>query len=135
MIRVVPDTNVLVSAVIAGGKPREFMRRSVEGEWTLVSSPALVEEFAEVLGRPKFGLDPDEVLRALRALLRLAEVVVPRKGVQIVVADPDDDRVLEAALEGRAQYIISGDRHLLALKEFEGIRIVRVAEFLDAQPR
>ena len=67
--------------------------------------------------------------------LALAEVVVPTRAVRVVAADPDDDRVLEAAVEGRAHYIVSGDRHLLELKGFEGIRIVSVAQFLASHPR
>ena len=130
MIRVVADTNVLVSAVIASGKPREFLRRSIAKEWTLVSSPPLLGEFADVIRRPKFGLSEDIVLRALGALVETVELVEPTRSLWVVVGDPDDDRVLEAALEGSAGFIVSGDRHLLGVREFEGIRILRVADFL-----
>jgi putative PIN family toxin of toxin-antitoxin system len=132
MTRVVADTNVLVSAVIASGKPREFLRRCVAKEWTLVSSPPLLEEFAEVLRRPKLRLTEGDVLRALGALVASVQVVEPRLAVRVVLNDPDDDRVLEAALEGKALFIVSGDRHLLRLGNFEGIRIVTVADFLAA---
>jgi len=132
MTRVAADTNVLVSAVIGSGKPREFLRRCVAREWILVSSPPLLEGFAEVLRRPKLGLTEGEVLRALGALVATVEVVEPKRAVRVVVDDPDDDRVLEAALEGRASFIVSGDRHLLRLRHFEGIRIVTVAELLAA---
>jgi len=132
MTRVVADTNVLVSAVIAGGKPREFLRRCVAKEWTLVSSPPLLEEFAEVLRRPKLGLGEGDVLRALGALVASVEVVEPRTTLRVGIDDQDDDRVLEAAFEGRAGFIVSGDRHLLRLGKFEGIRIATVADFLAA---
>jgi len=100
MTRVVADTNVLVSAVIANGKPREFLRRCIAKEWRLVTSPPLLAEYVDVL-------------RALSALVEVAEVVEPKRPVRVVIDDPDDDRVVEAAFEGAADFIVSGDRHLL----------------------
>src|SRR6266699_3795382 len=99
-MRIVADTNVLVSAVITEGKPRELLRRCVGGEWTLVTSPVLVGEFADVLRRPKFRLTDEVVRRALAGLLDVAELVEPIKRVQIIREDPDDNAVLEAALQG-----------------------------------
>ena len=132
MTRVVADTNVLVSAVIANGKPREFLRRCIAKEWRLVTSPPLLAEYVDVLRRPKFGLAEDDVLRALSALVEVAEVVEPKRPVRVVIDDLDDDRVLEAAFEGAADFIVSGDRHLLRLRIYERMPIVTVAEFLSA---
>ncbi len=130
MPRVVAGTNVLVSAVIANGKPREFLRRCIRGDVTLLTSPAILREFADVLHRPKFRMRDDEVRRTLTALAETAEVIEPQSTFHVVHEDPDDDAVLHVAHDGRADFIVSGDRHLLDLKEFRGIPILAVADFL-----
>lgn len=84
-----------------------------------------------MLQRPKFGLGDDEVQAALAALVQTAEVVDVTSDLRVVEADPDDDAVLCAAHDGRADVIVSGDRHLLDLKEWQGIRIMRAGELLD----
>ena len=134
-MRVTADTNVLVSAVIADGKLRQFLRGCVERKWTLLSSPVLLSEFLEVLRRPKLGLAEDEARRALVAVVEVAEIVEPRTPIHAISQDPDDDRVLEAAVEGRADCIVSGDRHLLRLRSFEEIPILRVADSLAQRAR
>lgn len=134
MARVVADTNVLISAVVADGKPRRFLRKCISGEVTLVTSTDLLQEFVEVLHRPKFKMAEDEVHRAMGVLVEISDVVIPTSQFRVVVEDPDDDAVLNAAHGGRAEWIVSGDKHLLELKQFKGIKIVRVADFLDAIP-
>ncbi|MFA5861801.1 MAG: putative toxin-antitoxin system toxin component, PIN family [Candidatus Thermoplasmatota archaeon] len=130
MVRVVADTNILVSAVIAAGKPRVFLQRCIAGDVTLVTSPFILGEFAEVLQRPKFKMGAEEVRRALTALAETAEIIEPRSTFRVVHDDPDDDAVLHVAHDGHADFIVSGDKHLLDLKEFEGRPILTVAEFL-----
>jgi len=128
-LRVVLDTNVLVSAFIfPGGAPEYVYRLAVEGRVELVTSRALLTELGRVLS-DKFQNRP-AAAEALAQIAALGTVVEPTKQVSVVQVDPDDDRVLEAALESGAQIIVSGDRHLLRLKTWQGISIVSPADFI-----
>lgn len=131
MPRVVADTNVLVSAVIAGGKPRAFLRRCIRGDVELVLSPAILDEVVDVLGRPKFEMTEDEVTRIVWTLIQTGHLVEIRSSFQVVEEDPDDDVILHTAVDGRAEIVVSGDKHLLKLKRYEDVRILTVAAFLE----
>lgn len=131
-MRAVIDTNVLVSGLLWHGAPHRLLEQARSGALVLVSSPALLAELADVIGRAKF----DAVLarsntsreQTLDALYRLAEVVEPPPLPEPVCRDPDDDEVLALAVAARAEMIVSGDPDLLVLKAFQGIPIVSPAE-------
>ncbi len=128
-MRVVPDTNVLVSAIVFGGPPGQIMERSAQGDLQLILSPALIDELREVLRR-KFGFSDAAVYQAETLLRRISTLVEPQQTVTLISADPQDNRVLEAALAGDADVIVSGDRHLLDLKTFGAVSIVTPRELL-----
>ncbi len=128
MARVVFDTNVLVSAYAYGGRPAELMRRAITGELELVTSPALLAELARVLA-DKLEFDADHVDAVVMQVARIAHIARPSHHLS-VLADEPDNRVLECAVEGGADSIVSGDRHLLDLGEYAGIPIIGVAEAL-----
>jgi putative PIN family toxin of toxin-antitoxin system len=131
-VRIVADTNVLVSALIfPGGSPETVYRLALEGRIDLVTSRPLLAELGRVLAE-KFGWQAERAEEAVAQLIRLAEIVEPQHRVTEVAADPADNRVLEAAAEGNADAVISGDRHLLALGSWRGIRIESPAAFLEA---
>lgn len=134
-MRVVFDTNVLISAfVFTGGAPEAAYRAALSGRIVLVTSPALLAELARVPA-DKFGWDDVMVETAVRQAARIGTVVRPRDTVSVFHRDPNDDRVLETAREGAADLIVSGDRHLLGLRSWDGIRVVRVAELLEELER
>jgi len=129
-LRVVLDTNILISAfVFPGGAPELVYRAALEGRITLVTSPPLLAEFGRVLS-DKFGWDPPHAQDAVAQVARIGDVVRPSETVEVIEDDPADDRVLEAAAAGRAEVIVSGDRHLLRLEEWRGVRIEKAASFL-----
>jgi putative PIN family toxin of toxin-antitoxin system len=129
-LRVVLDTNVLISAfVFPGGTPETVYRLALEGRITLVTSPALLAEFGRVTAA-KFGWEPIPIREAVGQLSRIAVVTRPTHRIAVVLDDPDDDRVLEAARAGSADAIVSGDRHLLRLEPWSGIPIMSPAAFL-----
>jgi putative PIN family toxin of toxin-antitoxin system len=129
-VRIVVDTNVLVSALIfPGGPPEAVYRLALERRIVLVTSRTLLAELGRVL-TTKFGWDAGRSEEAVRQLVRVAEIADPQQPVAEIEADPADNRVLEAAAEGRAEAIVSGDRHLLALTSWRGIRIESPAGFL-----
>ncbi|MFA4886340.1 MAG: putative toxin-antitoxin system toxin component, PIN family [Desulfotomaculaceae bacterium] len=135
-MRVVLDTNVLISGMlIPGGPPGKIVDLWTENIITVIVSQALIEEFFDVLLRPKFKRAGTVIERQdlLMGLLEMENSVFVFPGVRLHVIedDPEDNHVLECALEGKVQYIISGDTHLLALKEFQGIPIVAPAEFIS----
>jgi uncharacterized protein len=129
-VKVVVDTNVLVSALVfPGGAPEQVYRLAIEGRITLVTSPPLLAELGRVLTQ-KFGWRDDYVRAALAQIVRIGEIVEPFERVSIITDDPDDDRVLEAAKAAGAALIVSGDGHLLSLGHWVEVAIVSPAEFL-----
>jgi predicted nucleic acid-binding protein len=109
--------------------PFELWQRAVGGEYVLLISPAIIRELAEVL-RSGLRWPEAEIIAQLKLVVRVAKIVEPGTTIQVIKADPDDDRILECALAGGADLIVSGDHHLTRLKSFEGIGIVRPAYFL-----
>lgn len=129
-MRVVLDTNVLVSAFIfPRGPPEHVYRRVLPGELTLIISPALLAELGRVLV-DKFGWDSDYAGEVLAQLARVSELVEPHEEVDVISDDPADNRVLEAAAASGAEVIVSGDRHLRSLGRWREIRILEPAPFL-----
>ena len=129
-MKVVADTNVLVSALIfPGSTPEAFYRLALEGRIELVSSRPLLAELGRVLTE-KFGWEAERADEAIGQVVRLAEIVAPPEALSEIEADPSDNRVLEAAAEAGADVIVSGDRHLLALGSWRGIEILSRAAFI-----
>jgi putative PIN family toxin of toxin-antitoxin system len=131
MMRVVADTNIFISALMFGGLPGSFLDLAFLRSFQLVTSPILLDELDEKL-RLKFGLSASDADRVRARLESTALVVKPEVVLRVIIEDPDDDRVLECAVAGKAEYIVSGDRHLLKLGSFQGISIVTAREFMEA---
>jgi len=130
MARVVVDTNVLVSALINNGKPRRLLLKLLE-KHTVILSNQMLAELADVLSRDKFFVTNAQVGRFISILLRKATIVSADCGFKVILEDPDDDTVLSTALNGKADYIVSGDWHLLSLKKFEKIEVLKVNQMLE----
>lgn len=130
-MRAVIDTNVLISAIFWPGKPKQLLNQVRRGEITFLTSNPLLAELKEVLTRndKPFKLSEEEAARVLAVIRDLAEIVQPQSLITRC-RDEADNRVLECAVEGLADWIITGDKHLLDLGPFEEIKITTVAEFL-----
>lgn len=130
MTRAVLDTNTWVSGLGWGGPPGDVVEAALAGRFQIVTSPALLEELRRVLAYPKlakmFG-DADEVVE----LITVASQVVRPTVTLDLVRDPDDNRVLEAAITGSVDVIVTGDADLLSLDVVQGVRIVSPADFMD----
>jgi putative PIN family toxin of toxin-antitoxin system len=134
-VRAVFDTNVLVSAFVFPGGPPEFaFRAALSGRIALITSPPLLAEFGAVLNG-KFEWEDHMVEAAVGQVARIGTVVRPTARVTVINEDPADDRVLEAAQEGVADVIVSGDRHLLRVGTWREIRIVRVTDLVEELER
>lgn len=130
--RVVLDSNVIISAVVYKGKPRIILDLAFEQRIETITSPALLVEVMEVLAK-KFQLLKEELDLINEEIENDFEIIHPRTALHLV-RDEDDNRVLEAALEGDCDYIISGDEDLLNLGQFKNIKIVTPDEFLREIP-
>ncbi len=126
--RVVLDTNILVSALIYGGKPEQIYDLALDKQLTAVISPILLSELTEILIK-KFKFELSRIEQLEKITKNNFTVVNPSKIITLV-KDDDDNRVLEAALEGGCDYIVTGDRDLLDLKMFKNIKIVPPEVFL-----
>jgi uncharacterized protein len=130
--RVVLDSNVLISAVISpAGKPSQCLAWVLENA-SLVLATSVVEEVATRLERPRFKKYIDEAKRReFIAELRAASLLVELSGTLRACRDPDDDKLLETAILGAADYLVTGDQDLLVLDPFQGIPIVTPARFVS----
>ena len=133
-MRVVADTNTLVSGLLWHGNPWRVLDAARAGTLQMYTTAVLLAELEEVLQRPKFaqrlslaGATSHTLVLGYAALARLVE---PAEITPVILADPDDDAVLTCAVATRAEIIVSGDGHLLDLKEYEGIPIVTATQLL-----
>lgn len=128
-MRVVFDTNILVSALVfPGGHGDVALRRIIAGMDQLVVSKAILDELLDVLSR-KFARDAEELAHVAVFVSELAMIVAPKRRLRVVQDDPDN-RILECALAGSADAIVTGDKALLALRNFENIPVVTLRSYL-----
>jgi uncharacterized protein len=132
--RLVLDTNVVVSALLWGGRPRRIFTAAQDGSIDLFTSIPLVQELEDILHRSKFTQKLSQlrfdIPDVLDAYLAVATLVDPPK-LPRTAPDPDDDVVLATALAAEAHLLVSGDEHLLSLVSFQGISIRRASDALD----
>ena len=130
-MNIVCDTNVLISGVLFSGHAREILRLASRGVLINFISPDILREVDNVLRRSKFGLRPDHVLEIITLFKDTFEIVIPSIRVQAIRSDSEDNHVIEAALAARAEFIISGDKHLLELREWQDIHLISPAVFME----
>jgi putative PIN family toxin of toxin-antitoxin system len=128
-MRVVFDTNIYISAFATpGGNAEDAYLEAIHGSFELFTSVAILTETARVL-QSKFDWQEDKVREAVQAISQTATVLRPRPTLRLLKDEPDN-RILECAIAAQADYIVSGDRHLLALKRHADITMVTLADFL-----
>lgn len=129
-LRVVFDTNVRISAIIFKGRPLDATRHAVPPAFQQIISPALLDELRAVLSE-RFRWRESSISTEIAGILQVALQAVPDRMID-VCRDPDDNRVLECAIAGNADCIITGDKDLLDLVSYKEIRIQTFRQFLDA---
>lgn len=129
--RIVLDTNIFISAFLFGGPPKRVINYVIDGSVQCFTSLALLDEIRDVLHRRKFGLSAEQAIAIVEEIHAICRVVVPTDVVRAIEADPDDNRVLECALAAAAEVIVSGDSHLLQLKQWHGMQILDPVDFLQ----
>lgn len=135
MIKAVVDTNVIVSGFISPlSYPREIERRWRRGEFILATSNEIIEEINRVLHLPriqsKYNLTESDIQSFILSLIYIANNVPGKLILEGVAPDPGDDKIISCAVESRADFIVTGDKALLQLGEYQGIKIINVQEFV-----
>lgn len=129
MTRVVIDTNIIISSVFWRGRPYEVVRKGILKEYQLVISNAILDEVVDKL-RNKFHF-PEEGIQKLADILLIHSHLIEPTSKFDIVRDKNDNKIIECAFDGKADYIVTGDPDLLSIKEFRGIKIITAKEFLD----
>ena len=127
--KIVIDTNIYISAIFWGGKPRAIVDLGRSGQVLIFTSSEIEEEIEKKL-RTKFGLSDEETAQILLDFSTFTVPVIVSRRVSVIDDDPDDDKFIECAVASRAGFIVSGDKHLLDLEEYERIRMMKAADFL-----
>src|SRR5262245_12582070 len=130
LLRVVVDTNIYISAFLYPQRAIfQIVHQAGRRQYHLLISPAIIREVGRVMGEDLVW-EEDARIRHLKTIAKAAEIVMPRLTLGVIREDPPDNRILECAVEGRANLIVSGDRHLRRLKIYQSIPIVRPIDFL-----
>ncbi len=127
-VNVLLDTNIIISAIGFGGKPREILTLVLEKRISAITSPVLLAELEDIIFKKFPPLSP-EYKKIEKLIRKKFKIVEPKKTLQIV-KDKADNRVLEAAMEGDCRYIVTGDKELLTLGSFRKIQIITASQFL-----
>lgn len=135
MIKAVVDTNVLVSGIISPkSSPAKIINYWRERKFVLVTSPKILQETKRVLNYPKiakkYHLNKEKINELIREFSLFSEVCKPTKKISVIQQDPEDNKFLEAGISASADFIVSGDSHLLNLREYQGIKILTAKEFI-----
>lgn len=131
-MKIVFDTNVLISALIKEGNPRQLLFKIIKSKHQLIISREIMEELAVTTTESRICkyMEESDISDFIRNIAMTSKVVEVMSKFNAVKEDPDDDIMIRTAFDGHARYIVSGDRHLLELKRFRGVRIVTVEEML-----
>ena len=131
-MRVVADTNVLISALLFGGSSEQIFLAGLRGEIQLITSLPLLNELERVL-KKKFKFDVYLVREILEEVKYVMEIVETTSRIDVISNPEEDNRVLECAIDGRAEMIVTGDtKHILPLKEYRGVKILSPSEFIKS---
>ena len=129
-MKLVLDTNIYISSFFWGGNPRRVMTRIIDGKDALYVSDEILYEVFSVMKRPKFNVNHRQIIHFINSIKDIAYRVPILGTVQNVCRDSDDDKILECAVLGNVDFIISGDNDLLSLKEFQGIHVIAASEYI-----
>jgi uncharacterized protein len=133
VLRVTADTNVIISGLNFSGNPRRVLEMAADGAIDLAVSDAILDEVEEVLRRDKFSWPEEEIDKAIRYISHFAKHVEPTQRIDVVKEDPTDNRIIECAAARGSEYLVTGDKHLLKVGQYQGVKIVTPAEFIQIQ--
>jgi len=129
MIKAVLDTNVFISALFWTGSPHNVLAKALESEFILITSREILKEIEERLLN-KFKFPVEDILSFLEIIVLNSHIVEPNIKLEAVPQDPNDNKIIECAVSGNADYIVTGDKDILELKAFREIKILTPNQFL-----
>ena len=130
-MKIVVDANIFVSSFFWGGNPRKIFERIIAGLDELYITQEILDEVKNVIGRPKFHADINEIKFYIDSIEEIANKIIIKEKIETGSRDQDDDKYIECAISGGADYIISGDIHLLEIEKYENIKIIKAKEYLN----
>lgn len=129
-MRLVLDTNILISAFFWNGNERKVLLKCREKIWESITSPSIIEELNEVLIR-KFNVPENKITEYIQDILFFSEIVFTTGEIDVIDRDPDDNIIIETAVKGKSDFIITGDDHLLELGKYNRIKITKASDLLQ----
>jgi len=130
-MKIVLDANIFVSSFFWGGNPRLVLERAIANIDELYITKEILEEIRDVIGRPKFHIGKEQIEYYIKSIEDIGKMVVPKKKIKNGSRDKTDNKYIECGVAGDADYIISGDIHLLEIKKYKKIEIVTAKEYLE----
>jgi putative PIN family toxin of toxin-antitoxin system len=130
-MKIVLDANIFISSFFWGGNPRKALERVIAGIDELFITKEILDEINDVTGRPKFHADGDEINYFINSIEEISNKIVSKRRINNGSRDKTDNKYIECGLSAHVDYIISGDIHLLEIKEYENIKIVTAKEYLE----
>jgi putative PIN family toxin of toxin-antitoxin system len=130
-VKIVLDANIFVSSFFWGGNPRSALERVITGIDELFITKEILNEIESVMGRPKFHADKEKISYFINSIEEIGNKIVPKRQINNGSRDKTDNKYIECGITADVDYIISGDIHLLELKEYQHIKIVTVKEYLQ----
>jgi putative PIN family toxin of toxin-antitoxin system len=130
-VKIVLDANIFISSFFWGGNPRLVLERVIKGIDELYITKEILDEIEPVMGRPKFHADKEKIAYFINSLEEIGNKIIPKRQINNGNKDKTDNKYIECGITSDADYIISGDIHLLELKEYENIKIVTAKDYLE----
>lgn len=128
--KVVLDTNVHLSGIIFGGNARHVLDLVLDEKVTTITSPAILLEISDKL-KNKFNWNREQIIVTIKSIAKLGKVITPKTKLTVVERDRSDNKIIEAAVDGDVDFIVTGDKHLLDIKKYKNIRIISPVRFLS----
>jgi putative PIN family toxin of toxin-antitoxin system len=125
------DANIFISSFFWGGNPRKVLERVIAGKDEIFITKEILDEINDVMGRPKFHADGNEINYFINSIEEIANKIVSKRRINNGSRDKKDNKYIECGITAHADYIISGDLHLLEMKKYGNIKIVTAKEYLE----
>jgi putative PIN family toxin of toxin-antitoxin system len=129
-LKIVLDANIFISSFLWGGNPWLVLERAVKGIDELFITKEILDEIESVIERPKFHTDKEKIVYFINSIEEIGNKIVSKRRIQNGSRDKTDNKYIECGITADVDYIISGDIHLLELKEYENIKIVTAKDYL-----
>jgi putative PIN family toxin of toxin-antitoxin system len=130
-MKIVLDANIFISAFFWGGNPRMVLERAIAGIDELFITKEILDAINDVIIRPKFHVDENEINYFMNSIEEIVNKIVPKRRINNGSRDKTDNKYIECGIAAHVDYIISGDIHLLEIEEYENIKIITAKEYLE----